>query len=803
MRYVPLLALAGCCGRESPTWGAIEPVTLGPDDRVTVDLAARVTDDGAGLDFVAEAEDGVLATVQGSDLVLVPEQNFLGESEVTVTVTDACGNSASTTVAVTVTEDGQPAGEPCAQQLSYEARGDAQAVYVAGSFNGWDPTATPMRKEGDRWVLDVDLPPGSYPYKFVEVDYTTGTQSWTCDPEADFVQCDEGYTWDPTCPLGGASCNSLLVVRDCSVPVLTLTRLDIDREANAVTAEVSVTGEVASGTVTLDGEPVDGWTGSGFAVSLTGLSEGRHTLRFDAENAEGGAAEQVYVPFWLDDVRWEEGLLYYVFVDRFADGDPARNHAEGTSSSSTDYLGGDWQGVIDRLDYLEDLGVTVLWLTAPQDNPSGAWEGQCNSTYSGYHGYWPADPFAPEEHFGDEATLHDLIDAAHARGMRVLTDWVANHVHQDHPYALEHPDWFNPLAVCGDANNWNDIPETCWFDDYLPDIRYYDVEPLERMVDDAVAWVKEYELDGYRVDAVKHMPHSVFWNFAARMRLEVEHRAAGGDEDFYTVGETYSGDRGLIGAYVNEDELDGQFDFPLYWAIVSAFARDEIGLSDGEGSLQDVLADSREAFAGHLMSTFLGNHDVARFLAQATGEIGSVYGDSPCGGDGNLRGTDGPESDPVPYQRLMLAWTMLLTTEGLPLIYYGDEIGLPGYNDPDNRQMMRFDDQLSANERMVLEHVRALGQARRQNRAFSTGTRVDWWEGEADVWAWARVNGDDQVLVILNRSPDARTLANGLGWAGLSGTSWEDVLTGDTFTASGDLLTVTVPGRTSRVLVPR
>lgn len=803
MRHGLLLLLAGCCGRGAPTWGSLDPVTLGPDDRVTVDLAAKVRDDGEELGFTAEAEPGVLATVQDGALVLVPEQGFLGETEVTLTVTDACGNAATTTLAVSVTEDGEPLGEPCEQRLVYEARSDAQAVYVAGSFNDWDPTATPMTAEGDHWVLDVDLPPGAYPYKLVEVDYTSGVQSWACDPGADFVQCDEGYTWDPTCPLGGASCNSLLVVKDCSVPVLTLTRLEVDRDARTVSAEVSVAGEVAAGTVTLDGEPVDGWTGAGFSVSLTGLAGGRHTLRFDASNPDGGVAEQVYVPFWLDDTRWEEGLLYYVFVDRFANGDPARDGSEGTSADSTDYVGGDWQGVIDQLDYLEALGVTVLWLTAPQDNAEGAWDGQCNSTYSGYHGYWPSDPFAPEEHFGDEATLHALVDAAHARGMRVLTDWVANHVHQDHPYAVEHPEWFTELRVCGDANNWNDIPETCWFDDYLPDIRYYDVDPLVRMVDDAMWWVKEYELDGYRVDAVKHMPHSVFYNFASRVRLEVEHRAAGGDEDFYTVGETFSGDRALIGAYVNEDELDGQFDFPLYWAIVSAFARDEIGLSAGDGSLQQVYEDSRSAFSGHLMSTFLGNHDVARFLPQATGEIGSVYGDSPCGGDGNLRWPDGPESDPTPYQRLMLAWSFLLTTEGLPLVYYGDEVGLPGYNDPDNRQAMRFDDQLSANERMVLEHVQALGRARRAHPAFSVGTRTDWWEGEGDLWAYARVHEDDEVLVILNRSPYERTLTNGLAFAGLDAGSYTEVFTGEVYTASGDSLTVTVPGRASRVLVAR
>lgn len=804
LRAAPLLlfGLGGCCSEVAPTWEVLDPLVIAPEERVELDLSSRVSDDG-GVRFSVEAAPGVLATVEDDHtLVLVAEQGFEGETELTLTATDDCDHVVSTVWAVTVGDDPGTVPADCLTHLSYTARGDADAVYVAGSFNNWDPRATPLTRVDGVWTADLALDPGNYPYKLVEVDLTDGTEAWACDPAGDFVQCDEGYTWDPSCPLGGASCNSLLVVPACGPPTLRVTHLAIDRAAHTVEVEVAAEGEVTEPVAVVDGELAAGWTGSGFSLSLAGLSEGRHTLRF-AASGPGGTAAPVYLPIWLDDTRWEQGLLYYVFVDRFANGDPSLDQSEGTSAASTDYVGGDWQGVIDHLDDLAALGVTVLWLTAPQDNAAGAWDGSCGATYSGYHGYWPSDPTEPEGHFGDAATLHTLVDEAHARGMRVLTDWVANHVHVDHPYYAQHPTWFNPPAVCGDADNWNTIPETCWFDDYLPDIRYYEADPLVQMVDDAMGWVRDYELDGFRVDAVKHMPHSVYYNFASRVRDEVEYREVGGDEDFYTVGETYSGDRALIGAYVNDRELDGQFDFPLYWAVVAAFARDEIGLSDGEGSLQDTFGDSEAAFAGHLMSTFLGNHDVARFLAQASGEIGSLYGDSACGPDGALRTPDQGTDDPTPYARLRLAWTFLLTSEGLPLVYYGDEIGLPGYNDPDNRQPMKWGAELSPNEAATLTHVQALGQARRAHPALSTGTRVAWWEGEADVYAYARVAEDDQALVILNRGEGSRTLENGLAWAGLDATAWEDVLTGEVFTADGDRLSVTVPGRGSRVLVPR
>ena len=795
-----LLLVGGCCSDVAPVWEVPGSLTLAPDARVEQTLTAWASDDGE-MQFAVTAGPGVLAQVEGDTLVIVAEQGFLGTTELTLTAMDACDHAASVVVPVLVSTDGGTVTGDCPTQLRYADRGGVDAVYVAGSFNDWDPRATPMVSSDGVWSVDLALPPGNHPYKFVEVDLVDGTEAWACDPAGDYVQCDEGYTWDPSCPLGGPSCNSLLVVPPCGPPVLTVTRLAVDREANTIDVDVAVEGEVTEPVAIVDGELAAGWTGSGFSLSLSGLSEGRHTLRF-AASGPGGVAEPVYLPVWLDDTEWARGVMYYVFVDRFADGDATLNRSEGTSTETTDYAGGDYQGVIDHLDDLADLGVTVLWLTSPQDNAAGAWDGSCGATYSGYHGYWPSDAFAVEEHFGDAATLHTLIDEAHARGMRVLTDWVANHVHVDHPYYTAHPEWFNPPAVCGDANNWNDIPETCWFDDYLPDIRYYDADPLVQMVDDAMAWVSDYELDGFRVDAVKHMPHSVYFNLASRVRNEVEYVDVGGDEDFYTVGETYSGDRALIVSYVNAQELDGQFDFPLYWAIVAAFARDEIGLSNGEGSLQDTVADSESAFAGHLMSTFLGNHDVARFLAQATGEISSLYGDSACGSDGALRVPDTAPDDPTPYARLRLAWTFLLTSEGLPLVYYGDEIGLPGYNDPDNRQPMRWGGDLSGYERDTLTHVQALGRARRDHPALSVGTRTAWWEGEADVYAYARVTEGDEALVVLNRSEQERVLENGLAFAGLSAARWVDVLSGEVLVATGDRLSVRVPARSSRVLVP-
>ena len=770
-----LSLVSGCC--DAPPLALVDPgvVDLDVDEIARLNLSDLGVDDPEAFTWTVESDPGVEAELVGEVLRIAPDEGWTGVALVNLIGENACELSDGLVLEVQVGDVVEP-GDACETVFRFDS--STADVAVAGSFNDWTPQAMDLVNGG--WELRLELDPGSYTYKYVDGGV------WVSPPEAEMVQCDAGSA------LG--DCNGLVVVSDCAVPKAWFSSVDIDRDNNALSAVLSTDRQVAHTYATLNGEVVVDEDGAA-AIELSDLGDGRQTLRVVVTDKAGVESEELYLPFWTDERDWASGLMYYVFVDRFSDGDTSLNGDEGTNADITDYMGGDWQGVIERLDYLDDLGVTVIWLTAPQNQPAGAWGEKCGANFSGYHGYWPQDSVAVEDHFGDVDLLHTLIDEAHARGIRVLTDWVANHVHEDHDWVSAHPDWFNDELICqGDV--WNTHPETCWFDGFLPDINYNRTEPLVQSVDDAMWWAKEYELDGYRVDAVKHMPHSVYVNFQSRVRNEIEHADAGGDEDFYTVGETFTGDRGVIMDYVNEDELDAQFDFPLYYAILGVLGRGEGSMTDLDGA----LADSSSAYAGFTMSTFLGNHDVERFISHAAGEVGNLYGDGACGGDGWLRGPAWQPGWDEPYLRLKLAWTFLLTNEGLPLVYYGDELGMPGYHDPDNRQMMRFDSDTSGREQMVLAHVQALGQARLQHPALSVGDRTGWW-AEDDVLAWARVSGDSQALVVINRSGSERTLTNGLSFAGLSDGAFTDVLTGETITGSGDSLTVTVPAMGSRVLV--
>jgi len=819
VRLAAFLLLGGCCGGGGELdWDVIPDQNL---DEGAVELALEdFVVGGAGeLVFEVQADESALiAWVEDGQLSVASQPDWEGESEVTLSVSDRCDQASEVSFVVTAgveedVEDDEPTvADSCSVTFEYVAQAGPKAVALAGSFNAWSTNTHPMTvADGDNWSITVDLEPGPHAYKFVE----TGTDEfWACDPNAELIQCDEGYkspddtSWSHSCGPGVESCNSMLIVADCGLPTLVLDSLDIDVDAGAVSASVSVVegqseSAIADARVTLDDVAVDGWTGSSFEVSLTGISAARHVLRFDVTDEAGRTAETLQIPFWLDGDDWKQGAMYYAFVDRFSNGDTSLDTSEGASAELGAYMGGDFQGVIDKLPYLDDLGVTALWLTNPQDNVSGAWDADCG-TYSAYHGYWPVDRFGVEEHFGDEDSLRALVDAAHGYGMRVLMDWVGNHVHEDHPWYTEHGDqWFNEQVLCkvgDDYSNFDLIPETCWFAEYLPDIRFYELDPLHVVIEDAIEWAREYDLDGFRVDGAKHMPHSVQWNLAARIDQEFEHSAVGGSFDFYTIGETYTSSRDWILAYQDENQLDAQFDFPLFFSLVAAFA-------DGTASLSDLGASvtaSEQAYGDALMGTFLGNHDVVRWSTYL--EEGWV---DEC--------AVAPVSEQAStYERLNLAWTFLFTQPGLPLVYYGDELGLPGYADPGNRQPLFWyldeseaidsvdamaDALLYPQQETVLRHVHALIDARKSHPSLSIGETTEWWI-ESEIWGYARVASGDEALVLLNLSEWDRTLENSLAFAGLSteGT-YEDVLTGETFEASSDFLSVDVPARSSRVLV--
>lgn len=687
----------------------------------------------------------------------------------------------------------------CAVVLREDPRQSFTRLQVAGEFNGWTPTDMSGPDEDGYYTASLgELPPGEYGYKLLF------DGAWESEPPADV------YTkW-----VDGVE-NRNLRVGDCQRPLLQT----ISATANAA-GELTVVVLVAAGAggapidpgavqATLGGEPatvlVDPDTGF-VRVTASGLAPGKHSLRLYAADTAGNRAENepLFIPLWVEDEPfvWSDSLLYFAFVDRFKDGDGAADALPDVASCAN-YDGGDFLGVKQAIEdgYFESLGVNTLWLSPSLDNAEGRYLGADGvSWFSGYHGYWPIDPLAIEARFGDsamaaDARLHDLIATAHAHGIRVLFDLVLNHVHEDHSYVAEHgQDWFGSGCVCGtEGCGWDDHPVECWFMPYLPDLNYKNHDIVQRVLADTLQLIQTYDVDAVRIDAAKHMDHVIMRSLSMRLRDDFE---TGDAAPFYLVGETFTGDRGLIMDYVGDTELDGQFDFPLYYAVRDTFIRDA-----SFWSLEGAVDEGQIAYGGAVMSPFIGNHDVQRFATEITGRAGDCW--SGWIEDSMAEGGDTVTQWDV-INKTAMALAFVLTQPGAPLLYYGDEIGLHGGGDPDNRRMMQFAPNLSANQETLLARVQAVGQARAEHEALRRGRRVQLWVDD-DLLIYARDNGGgDAAIVVMNKGDSARTESVPVSALSAEGLTFIDVL-GSRFgsTVSGDHLSISVNSWQTLILVPQ
>jgi glycosidase len=476
-------------------------------------------------------------------------------------------------------------------------------------------------------------------------------------------------------------------------------------------------------------------------------------------------------------IDWRDAIMYFVMIDRFADGDPANNAPVSGVEEPGQYQGGDFVGLTQKIEagYFNDLGINTLWVTSPLDNADNANPGSDGHSYTGYHGYWPKDLDAAESKLGTEAELEAMVDAAHAHGIQVLIDYVMNHVHADSPTYQAHKNdgWFWPNdngsggnCVCGGGCNWDSDRLRCWFDPFLPDFNFTNADARRWSVNNAVEWAKRLGVDGFRLDAVKHLETSWVTDVRARLNAEVAW-----DQKFYLVGETFDGDRGIIKSYVDPGTmLDGQFDFPLRGNILSLILRRDGKMTDLAGFLS-----SNDGFygTGSVMSTFIGNHDVPRAIHMAT--------DTPMFGawdGGKWAAWSGQPSLPTgasAFERLIVAYTLLYTSPGLPMIYYGDEVGMPGAGDPDNRRFMQWDN-YTANQTMLRDHLAALAKVRTDRPSTRRGTRQILGATD-DVLVYKMSMPGDAVFVALNRSDSPQLAEN------LPAGNYVDLITGATVSA--------------------
>lgn len=434
-------------------------------------------------------------------------------------------------------------------------------------------------------------------------------------------------------------------------------------------------------------------------------------------------------------------VLYSLMIDRFHDGDASNNRPLNIPEVlvQADYQGGDLKGITDKIEagFFDSLGITTLWISPITQNPYDAWGQNLDpkTKFSGYHGYWPIYTTRVDERFGTPDQLRELLSTAHEHGMNVILDYVANHLHINSPVLQAHPDWTTPLMLPDGRKNlglWDEQRLTTWFDEHIPSLDLEREEVCEPMTDSALYWVAEYDFDGFRHDACKHIPENYWRMLTHKMRTRLP------DRDLWQIGETY-GSPELIGSYVRSGMIDAQFDFNVYHTALDVFTRGQ-----SLRRLAGVVDESAAAYgAHHTMGNITGNHDKGRFISLAGGGL------SPDE-DHKLAGwkRDVGVGDPVGYKRLALLQTVNTTIPGVPCTYQGDEYGQPGANDPDNRRMMRFEGYTPEEESLkaTTERLTAL---RRWSMPLLYGDMTTLLLTD-DVWVFTRIYMGDYAIVALN-----------------------------------------------------
>ncbi|MBQ7631992.1 MAG: hypothetical protein IJS82_04460 [Paludibacteraceae bacterium] len=446
-------------------------------------------------------------------------------------------------------------------------------------------------------------------------------------------------------------------------------------------------------------------------------------------------------------------VLYSLMIDRFENGNTANDWKLNSPEvlDIVDYQGGDFAGITKKIEegYFDQLGVNTLWISPITQNPWDAWGmypfkngNKYDATkkytkFSGYHGYWPIYATKLDDRFGTPEEFKTLLESAHAHNINVILDYVANHMHINSPTLQQHPDWHTDSILPDGRRNfelWDEARLTTWFDKHIPTLDLERPEVCQQMTDSALYWLENYELDGFRHDACKHIPEG-YWRMLGQ---KIASRWPG--RPIWMIGETY-GSPELIGSYVKSGMLNAQFDFNVYFTTREALC----GYVGMDEVLENELTSLATYGAHHTMGNISGNHDQIRFASIAGGAIDiHAYGKE----EGWTK-TIGIGDAKKAYKRALLLEVLNMTLPGVPCIYQGDEYGEVGANDPDNRHMMRFKG-LNDAEQSMRAQVAELVALRRHSLPLLYGDFIPLIDRPDEI-VFQRIYLGKKVTVSINR----------------------------------------------------
>ncbi len=554
-------------------------------------------------------------------------------------------------------------------------------------------------------------------------------------------------------------------------------------------------------------------TGEGVTLDRTQASENGHwaflwlktrevapeTLWITATNEHGTARSAFPLAERSHDSAAHSGfssadVLYLIMTDRFAEGTPKSNQSSGNRAVARGWHGGDLAGIEQHLDYLSELGVTALWTTPVASN---------GTMPDSYHGYAATDLYAVDAHFGALDDYRHLSSALHARGMKLVIDLVPNHLGVLHPWMLDPPapEWFHGTLQNHHLTQsnfyelvdphapwqaWSDITNG-WFTDAMPDLNQENPLVSRYLIQNALWWVETANIDGIRLDTFPYVDRAFWHDFHATLHSVYPHLT--------TVGEVFSGDPEITSFFAGgvthrgiDTGLDTPFDFPVYFALHDVLVR-------GKPMTELTKVLRQDALYPHpaRLVSFIGNHDTTRFITEAGGSA----------------------------TKLKLALGLLITLRGMPQIYSGDEIGMQGGADPDNRRDFPggfTGDAHSAftksgrtvQEEEVFDWTSGLLKLRAKHSALQTGIEQNLFADE-NLFAFVRSlnetgcaqnHATDRLMIMVNKAAKSKVVELPVEETALAGCAEFKALTPFTGTApvvSGGKLRVEEPAQSITV----
>ncbi|MCM3570032.1 alpha-amylase family glycosyl hydrolase [Neobacillus mesonae] len=395
---------------------------------------------------------------------------------------------------------------------------------------------------------------------------------------------------------------------------------------------------------------------------------------------------------------WQDESIYSIMIDRFNNGD-TQNDLNVNAKDLLSYNGGDFQGIIDRLDYIHDMGFTAIRLTPIFDNAK-----------NGYHGYWVTDFYKVDEHFGSMKTFQKLVKEAHKRKMKVIVDFVANNVAQNHPWINEadKQNWFHPKQEIKDWNDQQQV-ENGWVDG-LPDLNQEDPEVSKYLIDAAKWWIEKTNIDGYSLPEINHVPMSFWRDFSTAVKDE--------KKNFFLLGIPSNSTSVEVKKY-QAAGVDSVFDFKRSQDLRKVFeTTDHILPSD--------TIDFGKKQKSEWLANFLDNENTVRFTH------------------------DMVDKRQFPGSRWKTALTYLYTTPGIPIIYYGTEIALNGTETPDNRRLMNF-----RTEKDLIDYITNIGRLRSELPSLTRGT-FEMLYNKDGMMVYKRMFKGETAVVAINNSSESQ-----------------------------------------------